>query len=67
VANGRLGLYLDEVVVVLHVEDRLGRVDHPPDHHSSNLDRVAHGVVDLEGVGVEVLDPHRDRRRFVNG
>ena len=48
VAQRRFALHVDEVVVVVDLEDGLGRVDDPPDHHRGDLDRVALVVVDLQ-------------------
>ena len=47
VAQRRLGLDGDEVFVVLDLEQRLRGVDHAPDHHRGDLDRVALAIVDL--------------------
>jgi hypothetical protein len=58
--HGRLGLDVDEALVVLDVEGRLGGVADQPGDHGRDLDRVAVGVVDLEHVGVEVADPQRE-------
>ena len=58
--DGRLGLDLDELLVVLDVEDGLRRVDDAPDDDRRDLDRVADRVVDLEDLAVEVLDAQRD-------
>ena len=41
IAHRRLGLDLDEVLVVVDLEQRLRRVDHAPDDHRRDLDRVA--------------------------
>ena len=60
VAQRRLGLHLDVVVVVVHLEDRLGGVDDPPDDDRGDLDRVAVVVVDLEVRALEVADAQRD-------
>ena len=59
-ADGGLGLDLNEVLVVLDVECRPGGVDHLPVDDCGDLDRVAHGVIDLEYVRIEGADPQRD-------
>ena len=51
---------MNEVVVIVHVEERLGRVDDSPDDHGRDLDRVAGEVVDLEPLALEVPHPQRD-------
>ena len=51
---------MDEVVVVVDVEERLGRVDDSPDDHGRDLDRVAGEVVDLQPFALEVPHPQRD-------
>ena len=60
IPDGRLGLHLDEVLVVVDLEHRLGRVDHPPDDDRADLDRVADRVVDLELGALEVADSQGD-------
>ena len=60
VPQGGLALDVDEVVVIVDVEERLGRVDHLPDDDGGDLDRVARQVVDLEALALEVPDPERD-------
>ena len=49
VAQRRLALHRHEVFVVVDLEQRLGGVDHPPDHDRGDVDRVAVPVVDLGG------------------
>ena len=61
VPQGRLGLDVDEVLVVVDLEQRLGRVGHLPDDDGGDLDRVAVVIVDLELGGLEVADAHGDR------
>ena len=58
--DGRLGLDLDELLVVLDVEDGLRRVDDAPDDDRRDLDGIADRIVDLEDLAVEVLDAQRD-------
>ena len=60
VPQGGLGLDLDELRVGLDGKRRLSGVSHLPHDDRRDLDRVAVGVVDLEGIGLEVVDPHRD-------
>ena len=56
VAERGLALDVDEVLVVVHLEQRLGRVHDPPDDDRRDLDRVAVVVVDLELGALEVAD-----------
>ena len=51
VAQRRLALHGDEVLVVLDLEQGLGGVDHAPDHDRRDLDRVALAIVDLRRFG----------------
>ena len=60
VAQRRLGLHLDVVVVVVHLEHRFGGVDDAPDDDGGDLDRVAVVVVDLQVRALEVADAQRD-------
>ena len=48
VAQRRLALDLDVVVVVVHFEDRLGGIDDAPHDDRGDLDRVAVVVVHLQ-------------------
>ena len=52
-------LHVHEVLVVVDVEHRLGRVDDPPDDDGSDLDRVAVVVVHLQLAAFEVADAQR--------
>src|ERR1043166_2092825 len=56
----RLALHLDVVLVVVHLEHRLGGLGDPPDHDRPDLDRVPPGVVHLELGGLEVPGPERN-------
>jgi hypothetical protein len=58
--DGRLRLDGHEGLVVLHLEEGLGRVHHPEDHHRGDLNGVAVGVVYFELVRGEVVDPQGD-------
>ena len=60
VAKGRFALHVHVVLVVVHFEDGLRRVDDLPDHDGRDLDRVAVQVVDLQPGALEV--PHAQRR-----
>ena len=60
VAQRRLALHVDVVVVVVDLEQRLGGVDDAPDDDRGDLDRVAFEVVDLEARALEVADAQRD-------
>jgi hypothetical protein len=60
VPERRFGLDVDEVLVVVDLEERLGRVGDLPDDDRCDLDRVAVVVVDLELGGLEVADLDRD-------
>ena len=60
VPEGRLGLDVHEVLVVVDLEQRLRRVGHLPDDDGRDLDRVAVLVVDLELGGLEVADADGD-------
>jgi hypothetical protein len=51
---------VDEVLVVVDVEERLGGVDDLPDDDAGDLDRIALAVVDLELLALEVADALRD-------
>ena len=62
VAQRRLALDVDVVLVVVHLEHGFGRVDDPPHDDGGDLDRVAIVVVDLEVRALEVADPQRDLR-----
>ena len=58
VAQGAVALQGEVFLVVVHVEDGLGRVHHTPDDRDADLDGVAEAVVDLlagvrEGHGLE--------------
>ncbi len=66
-ADGRFHLDLDELLVIVHVEDGLGGIDHLPDDHGSYLDRVAVFVVDLEDFRIEVAYPQADRAARCEG
>ena len=59
-AHRRLALHPHVVLVVVHLEHRLGGVDDLPHHDRRDLDRVAVGVVHLELRGLEVPHPERD-------
>ncbi len=67
ISQRRLALDLDEVHVVIDFEQRLGRVDHLPDHDGRDLDRAAVGVVHLELAALEVAHPHGYGRLGVEG
>ena len=56
VADRGLALHLQVVLVVVHLEDGLRGVHHPPDHDGRDLDGVAVGVVDLQPGVLEVAD-----------
>ena len=58
-AEGRLALHVHEVLVVVHLEHGLGRLDDPPDDNRGDLDRVADVVVDLQLAALEIADPQR--------
>ena len=60
VAQRGLALHVHEVLVVVDLEERLGRVDDLPDDDRGDLDRVAVVVVDLELLALEVADAQRD-------
>ena len=64
VAQRRLGLDVHEVLEVVDLEQRLGRVGHPPHDDGGDLDRVAVVVIDLELGGLEVAHPHGDATSF---
>lgn len=60
VAEGGLGLDVDEVVVTVDFEGGFGGVDHAPDDDGGDLDGGAVVVVDFELVGFEVADAEGD-------
>ncbi len=55
-ADGRFALDGDEVLVVIDVELRFGRIDDVPDDDGGDFDRIAAGVVDLDLFADEVGD-----------
>ena len=59
IAQRGLGLDVDEVLVVVDLEQRLGGVGDLPDDDRGDLDRVAVVVVHLELGGLEVADADR--------
>ena len=62
-----LALHVDVVLVVVDLEDRLGRVDDAPDDDRGDLDRVAVVVVHLELLLSKFRTLSETRRRRVNG
>ncbi len=59
-AHRRLALDRDVLLVVVHLEQGLGRVVDLPHHHRRDLDGVARQVVHLQAVAVEVAGLHGD-------
>uniref|UniRef100_A0A914YKD6 Uncharacterized protein n=1 Tax=Panagrolaimus superbus TaxID=310955 RepID=A0A914YKD6_9BILA len=53
-AQRRFGLDVHEALVVVHVVDRFGGIDHLPDDHRGDLDRAAVQLVDLQLAALEV-------------
>ena len=47
VAHGAVALQGQIFLEIVHVENRLGRVNHPPHHRYADVHRIAQGVVDL--------------------
>ena len=60
VAHRSLGLDPDEVLIVLHIEYRLSRVDDPPHDDRCHLDGIPVGIVHLEDLAVEVPNTEAD-------
>src|SRR4029453_15738956 len=60
VTHRRLALYVNEVLVVVHVKDRLGRFDHAPHDHGRDLDRITILIVHLEPAAFEIAHAQRD-------
>ena len=56
VAHGRFALHMQEVLVVVHPEHGLGRIDDAPDDDGGDLDRIAVLVVDLQLAALEIPD-----------
>ena len=50
----------ENILVVVHLEARLGGLDDLPDHDGRDLDRVALDVVDLQLLALEVADTLRN-------
>ena len=67
VAQRRLALDVDEVLVVVHLEAGFGRLDDAPDDHRGNLDRVPLDVVHLQAAALEVPDAQGDPALRVEG
>ena len=59
-ADRGLALHGDVLLVVVDLEQRLGRLNDLPDDDRGDLDRVAAIVVHLELLRLEVADPQRD-------
>ena len=59
-AHRAFALHVDVVFVVVDVEDGFGGLDHAPDDHGGDLDRVAVLVVDLELAAFEIAHAQRD-------
>ena len=60
VTHRGLGLDPDEVLVILHIENCLSRVDDTPHDDRCHFDRVPVGVVHLEDLAVEVPNTEAD-------
>ena len=58
VSQGSLALDGNEILEIIHFEQRLGGIDHLPDHDGGNIDGIAVAVIDLGG-------PSRGPGRFL--
>ena len=66
-AQRRLGLDVDEVLVVVDLEHGFGGVHHLPHHHGADFDRAAVQVVDLELAAFEVAHAQADLLGRIEG
>jgi hypothetical protein len=54
-----LALYVNEVLIVVHIENGLKGLNDPPHHDRGDLDRIAVAIVHLEFAALEIAHPQR--------
>src|SRR4051794_906800 len=59
IAQRRLTLDVDKMLIVVHLKYGFGRIDDLPNHHRGNLNRIAVLIVDFQLTAFEVADSQR--------